>query len=286
MSPLARWDFDDTTEWLRPVDLFLGIELMRATIDGTTAEPSALEFGVWKGAWLIQLVESHPKTFGLGIDPYPGSPTLRQQVLDRAARRGLSERIKLVSTPQEACEQDCQSTEVHRKFSVIHIDGLHDEQHALEDLRYAAEHCSPMGAVIVDDYLHPAYPGVASAMYQFLHERQFAMFLVTRNKAYLCPSQDHAERLDSVVRILDGSGLEWERYSGERTGPRYVQRPDVMGFPVALCLHAANDALVLAGIERPVRVRARDQADRWVPPGLRDLLRPVKRGLQGGLRRG
>ena len=275
---LRGWDFDDTTVWLRPVDLFLALELMTAgTSEGSS--PSCLEIGVWKGGWLVQVVDAVPDAVGVGIDPYPGSPTLRQQVLERAAGRGLARRVVLVSTRAEACAGHCSGVQDHREYSVIHIDGLHVEEQVTEDLRYAMTHCGELGTVIVDDYLHPAYPGVASAMYQFLAEGQFAMFLATRNKAYLCRRKVHARRSAEIQQAMDGAGLVWERYNGERSSVRYVQPPDVMGFPVTLCLHPDNDERLLAGIATPLHLKIRANASRWVPPGALDALRSVKRRI-------
>lgn len=285
-SLLARWDFDDTTEWLRPVDMFLAVELVKAAATGGDRAPSALEIGVWKGAWLIQLLQACPGALGVGIDPYPATPTLRQQVVDRAASRGLADRFSLLPTPDEACEQHCDGGEAHREFSIVHVDGLHVEDQVMQDLRYAARHCGDDGIVVVDDYRAPAYPGIPSAMYRFLAEREFAMFLVTPSKAYLCRAGAHADRWQAAVDVLDRAGLHWERYSGERTGPRIVQRPDVMGFGVVLCLSARNDARVLAGLDRPLGLRVRGAADRWLPKGVRDPLRSVKRRLAGGSQRG
>lgn len=278
-TALPRWDFDDTTVWLRPVDLFLALTLMKA---GTPAgaSPSCLEIGVWKGGWLVQAVDAVPDATGVGIDPYPGSPTLRQEVLDRAAGRGLADRVTLVSTPTDACAQHCPGDQAHREYSVVHIDGLHVETQVTDDLHYAMSHCGELGTIIVDDYLHPAYPGIASAMYQFLAQQQYAMFLATRNKAYLCPRAVHERRSTELQRALDGAGLTWERYNGERSSVRYLQSPDVMGRPVTLCLDPANDERLLAGLDRPLRMTLRQNVSRWVPPGALDGLRTVRRRIR------
>ena len=287
---LQRWDFDDTTEWLRPVDLFLGIELLRAAAPADAApagDPgrAVLEIGVWKGAWLLAVTGSSEMVDGVGVDPYPGSPGLREQVVRRAVERGIGDRLTLVATPADVCTSQCSGRLGHRSFALIHIDGLHAERQVSDDLSFAAQHAAQDAVIIVDDYLHPAYPGVASAMYQFLARREHAIFLVTRNKAYLCRADQHGQRLASTCEMLDRAGLGWERHRGGRSGARYLQPPDVMGFPMALCLDEANDARVLDGIPRPARVRARRQVDRWVPPAARDSLRPVKHLFEGATAR-
>lgn len=280
-TKLKAWDFNDTTQWLRPVDLHLATQLLART--QPTPGRSILEIGVWKGAWLLQLVAMQADVVGVGVDPYPGSPGMREQVLDLAAAKGIEDRTILVPALQGVCARLC-TTDAHHSFALSHIDGLHVEQQVELDLRYAARHSAPDGVIIVDDYLHPAYPGIASAMYRFLADRQFAMFLTTGNKAYVCRADAHGAWHSATERILDESGLVWMRYKGEHATVRYVQRPDVAGFEVLLCLDPRNDSKVLAGLHPPVRLTVRRFADRWIPTGARERARPIKHGANHMLR--
>lgn len=51
-----------------------------------------------------------------------------------------------------------------------HIDGGHTHDVALHDLRLVAEHLAPGGVVAVDDYVHPVWREVTTAVDQFLKE--------------------------------------------------------------------------------------------------------------------
>lgn len=272
---LDEWDFDRTTQWLRPVDLFLAIRILDLT-GGQLEHTAVLEIGVWQGGWLLQLMSAQPQVEGVGVDPYPGAPELREKVLSRADEKGVATRLALVASAAEVCAMSCQR-DSHVPFAVTHIDGLHVEQQVERDLAFAATHCPDDGVIIVDDYLHPAYPGIASALYRFLSSRGFALFLVTRNKAYVCPAQDHARWLSAMEQTLSESGLEWMRHGGEHSHSPYVQPPDVMGFPVLLCIDPGNDKRVLAGVRRPIRYAAAQHAQHWIPAGVRELMRPVRK---------
>jgi len=71
----------------------------------------------------------------------------------------------------------------HRFF---HIDGGHNADEALSDLRLAAECVVPSGVIIVDDPFRSEWPGVTEAVIRFLDERpDFGAVAVGFNKLLL-----------------------------------------------------------------------------------------------------
>lgn len=55
-----------------------------------------------------------------------------------------------------------------RRFRFIHIDGGHSREQALFDLELCSRHLMPGGTIVMDDYHHPAWPGVTQATDEFL----------------------------------------------------------------------------------------------------------------------
>jgi predicted O-methyltransferase YrrM len=79
------------------------------------------------------------------------------------------------------------------KLRFAHVDGGHSRNEALSDLRLCAVRLVPGGVLVADDYRHPRYPGVSSAVEQFLAERADFCVLADLNrsgaqgrKIYLC----------------------------------------------------------------------------------------------------
>ncbi len=113
---------------------------------------------------------------------------------------GLRRLIASVCEPDRAPKLEthrCFSSEIPldgtRRFRFIHIDGGHDEDVAIGDLRFSAERLLPGGIIVVDDYAHILYPGVTAAVDRFLseHPEFYVMGDMNRiaeagRKQYLC----------------------------------------------------------------------------------------------------
>ena len=57
-----------------------------------------------------------------------------------------------------------------QRFRFVHVDGSHEEDDVILDLRLARRHLAPGGVIVVDDYDHPDWPGVTAAVHTFLAE--------------------------------------------------------------------------------------------------------------------
>lgn len=273
---LRTWSFDDSTEHLAAIDLFLAEQILDQCVDRA---PYLLEFGVWKGGWLLSLLEGRPDTVGVGVDPYPQTDHIRQRVIDRAATDGLADRLTLVSTASEVCDHSCAAA-APQLFDLVHVDGEHTEAAVESDLAVAAEHLAPDGVIVVDDYRFSWFPGIASALYAFVHDREWAIFLATDNKAYVCRAEHHARWLATAAERLTAGDIPFSR--GLRF--RYDEPPDVRGFGMVLCLGPVPSERVLEGRRVPLRTRFERGRARWTPP-LRETVRPLKRRLLGSARR-
>lgn len=272
---LRTWDFTDTTEHLSATDLFMAQQILDRR---TQASVRVIEVGVWKGAWLLLLLRGNPRAHGYGIDPYPQMPQIRDRLLADVEAHRLGNRFDLADSREAFCAAHCAAG--HVLADVIHIDGEHSEAAVEADLAFAARHTTPDGVIVVDDYRFAWFPGIASALYGFLADREWAAFLFTANKAYLTRAANHESELTAVGRVLDAAGLPWSRGIGvdEAHPARYTEAPDVRGFGVALCLSPVCDELLLQGRRAPLSARMRTWRARWEPP-LRDSMRPFKRRL-------
>jgi hypothetical protein len=72
-------------------------------------------------------------------------------------------------------------------FRLFSIDGGHTVVHALNDLRLVEQVMVPGGIVIVDDFMHPKWPGVTEALHIYCSDRasRLAPIAYGNNKMYL-----------------------------------------------------------------------------------------------------
>lgn len=232
---LKNFPTDGSAEWLAPKDLALAAALLRTFPEDRR---TAVEIGVWKGAWSLGVLENVANSRMLGVDPYPGKTghEIRSILEMRVAAAKLGERFRLVESLAAAT-----SVLVGEEPVLIHIDGEHTELGAGKDLEWASQVLAPGGVIVVDDYVHIWFPGIASAMHSFLRAADFRIVLVTENKAYLCRESQHAKWYARLEASLGNqSSVLWFRHFGEGGTPRYIQVPDVLGSPVLLVLGEAD----------------------------------------------
>jgi hypothetical protein len=91
------------------------------------------------------------------------------------------------------------------------------------------------GVMVVDDILHPWFPGVTSAFFKFLEYSDFVLVLSTGSKGYICRKSD-AENMRAVIKGHSKFKTLWETHDGffESGGGRYPQETDVNDFPVLI----------------------------------------------------
>lgn len=75
---------------------------------------------------------------------------------------------------------------------LLHIDSCHQHTMVLKDLRNFTAHIVDNGVICLDDFNDPEYPGVNTAVAQFISSeegKQWRIFAIGANKAYLCKKQ-------------------------------------------------------------------------------------------------
>jgi hypothetical protein len=218
-----------------------------------------LEVGVWLGAWTSSILLNVPHSRVVGIDPYPfeSGSMVQRQLLSSLRDQGVEERFSLIPSWEQVDERAI--------FDLIHIDGLHEESAVDVDLNNAKDHLSPWGVIVVDDYRHLYFPGIASSLYSFLRNYEFRIFLATPNKAYIA-SREMAETYfqlsQSVLSKSSGIGLHMHIQDFDSTTP-YASRTDVLEQPVIICI--------------PQISRVRRRAKAWCPPIAWNAMARIKR---------
>lgn len=85
------------------------------------------------------------------------------------------------------------------RFRLWSVDGCHMAGHARSDLELAFDTLAPGGAVLLDDFSHPEWPGVTEAALDFLAARRdVAPVALGGNKLFLCHGADR----DALLRVF------------------------------------------------------------------------------------
>jgi hypothetical protein len=219
--------------FINPTDIMFTCNL----IETLEKEVNVLEVGVYLGGWSITIDTNLKRKFNfVGIDPYPfgSGEKIRQSMLKNIGDNNLHERFTLVN-----CWAGLKGL---GKFEIIHVDGEHTEDAVTTDLKEASNVLTDDGVIIVDDYIHPYFPGIASAIYDFISKTQFVAFASSGNKIYLCKAKFYDEWRNRVNKTCANVGLVCEEFYGQFDGDtaEYTQNTNVSGKSVLLLVHWKN----------------------------------------------
>lgn len=118
------------------------------------------------------------------------------------------------------------------KLRLLHIDGCHEHWAVLSDLSLFSNFVRDDGIIVMDDYNDYEYPGVNSATTQYClskeNDREWRIFAIGDNKAYLCRKNLHSKYINSVLEFM-------------QIFNSYLNRP----FEIKMCLRQIIDVNVL-----------------------------------------
>jgi len=127
------------------------------------------------------------------------------------------------------------AAEIGRTYRIFHVDGGHNPDEALTDLRLAANCTIESGAIVLDDPFRMEWPGVTEALVRFLDERpEFQAIMTGFNKLVLIRekwSGIYLAALDSSnQRDTFGFGYPWrvKEMPFHRTVLRVFYVPDYL----------------------------------------------------------
>lgn len=181
-----------------PVDAYLTIALLRQM----NSTLPILEVGVFTGGFIICHLRNDALLNAVGIDPFPGLDDFKKQLFKNLDFYEVSNRyIHYDNLDQVNSNQE---------FSLIHLDGEHSELALTRDLSITSKLLAPNGLIVVDDFFHLDFPGVSSAVYEFLHHNDFSSFMITGSKIYLCKSNQYNEWYKKARKIMDDVEIDYE----------------------------------------------------------------------------
>ena len=242
----VKWKKDENVIWLDPLDAFLSMQLIKNPLG------FLCEIGVYKGGFLMSLLENLPDLKAIAIDPYPNSEEIRDVFVKNLGERNLNSRVELFADYKTLSQ---------REFDLIHIDGEHSESAVCKDLKFALANLSSSGIVIIDDIWHPLFPGIISATLQAVHEELLAPFLITRNKMFLCKPNEYISQFNRAKEILDQHQIPYSAGVTEGSillgeSAHISQSNSINGYD-QLVVENINryQQLVILGLENPSRHR-------------------------------
>ena len=126
----VEWKRDENVIFLDPLDAFLSMRLIK------NSQGTLCEIGVYKGGFIMALLENLPNLNAIAVDPYPNSEEIRNVFVKNLEERNLANRVELFDDYESLAQ---------REFDLIHIDGEHSESAVRKDLKFALANLSQNG---------------------------------------------------------------------------------------------------------------------------------------------
>ena len=239
-----KWIRDSNVIFLDPLDAFLSMRLIN------NPQGNFCEIGVYKGGFILAMLENLPNLNAIAIDPYPNSEEIRNVFCQNLGERNLANRVELFDDYEKLAQ--CE-------FDLIHIDGEHSEAAVRKDLKFALANLSSNGIVVIDDIRHPLFPGIISATLQVVHQGFLAPFLITRNKMFLCKPSEYISQFHRAKELLDQLKIPYSAGVKEGTilhGESAIisLSNSINGYDQLVVENLTKfQQLILLGLENPVR---------------------------------
>jgi predicted O-methyltransferase YrrM len=240
----VKWKRDENVMFLDPLDAFLSMRLIK------NPEGNLCEIGVYKGGFIMALLENLPNLNAIAIDPYPNSEEIRNVFVKNLGERNLANRVQLFDDYENLAQ---------REFDLIHIDGEHTESAVRKDLKFALANLSSNGIVVIDDIRHPLFPGIISATLKVVHQDLLAPFLITRDKMFLCNPSKYISQFHQAKELLDQLKIPYSAGVTEGTilhGESAIisLSNSINGYDQLVVENLTKfEQLILLGLENPVR---------------------------------
>lgn len=153
---------------------------------------SLAEVGVYGGkslGLLATFLKEDERLCGIDLFNIPGLLEKTKETLAKVTDDFA--RLQLVTANSMELQEAKLAEIMPGALRFLHVDGNHDYEFTLSDLRKFGARVSARGVIAVDDYYDRDFPGVCAATNDFIRESGFTPFLASSLKLYLC-------RLDQV----------------------------------------------------------------------------------------
>jgi hypothetical protein len=186
--------FHEIIGFCYPVDVFFMAKLLNSF-----TRPFFCEFGVYYGRSIINILLNCDKPYrSIAIDPFPDFDLVKKDFISNIKTFQVS--IELYSTRDLVLETN---------FSLVHIDSFHTEIDLIEDISFALKGLRDDGVLVIDDVWSDIFPGVTSATFKIIHERNLSVFLVTTAKIYVCKEEYHSLYNKKIKKLLDKENIKY-----------------------------------------------------------------------------
>ena len=97
-------------------------------------------------------------------------------------------------------------------FSLFSVDGCHQPEHTINDIRLAMALTLPQGLIFVDDFVNPNWPGVMEGVAKLYFNEcpRFVPVAFGHNKLFLCHLSYHQKFLDLILTSLQKSNITYK----------------------------------------------------------------------------
>lgn len=184
----------------------------------------------WPNDGLLDLFHSHCARLGLARDRYVAIKGNARDLSADDIRKALGgqklapQASEQKLAPQASEQQKLAPQASNERVRFWHLDGDHSREHLTADLDLAEATLHPQGIICLDDMLHPGYPLLVVAVYEWLerHPDWRVLCVIDREdivaaaKFMLCHKdvvplfeQDLMDTFKTQHFVL---GSEWERY--------------------------------------------------------------------------
>lgn len=107
-----------------------------------------------------------------------------------------------------------ENLDFENELKFLHIDGCHEHFAVLNDLTLFSSKMHEMGVIVVDDFSDYEYPGVNSAVCEFILSKynysNWKVFAIGHNKAFLCQQKHHRYYQESILKFMEKSRTEMD----------------------------------------------------------------------------
>jgi hypothetical protein len=161
-----------------------------------------VEVGVYRGKCLalMAIFRTDAETvYGLDLFTPPASRELAEAAITKAT--GGVAGVKLIAADSQRLPDLELAKLVPERVRLLHIDGSHEFEAVLSDLRKFGALMREDGVIAVDDFYVPDYPGVCAAASDFVRESDFVPFFGGAKKLYLCRRARHKDYMRSILRF-------------------------------------------------------------------------------------
>lgn len=225
-----------------PLDAYLTIALLRQM----NPILPILEVGVFTGGFVICHLRNNRLVTAVGIDPYPGLDKFKEELFENLELYDVRDRYRH--------HDNLDQINSNQEFSLIHLDGEHSELALARDLNITSKLLARNGLIVVDDFFHLDFPGVSSAVYEFLHHNEFSSFMITSSKIYICKKDQYGEWLESARKIMDDIQIAYELDHESLVSQSYESSNAINGFKNLIVKYSPEKEQTLRialGLEQP-----------------------------------